>query len=506
VPLYKDYGGYPGNATFEGVRVSYGDDLAELATDEKFFYANRTSTNPPAPGRLAQVAGYGSSPIVDYPGQGAYFLDRLEPGVWRLEVMPDAIWVRDPFEKPNPDKQVSVIAWNEWPMRINLPDLGAGFKAVGLNDGNGFNGNAEGSTLSVRPGAYLLTRAGVTTRWRPQDRWENITLKEFVAPAASVDRTYVIHKPVVEAPAGEPLRVTAAIVSPDPVEKVELVAYLPQRPSVTDQRVPPGKRVQPGGGPPDGRNLQTFEMSRTAGFGYSAEIPGMLLRPGTLRYHIAVKGPRGYESFPSAMEGRPTDWDFYGDPWTARVVPAGAPILLFDAVADAPRITADHRGVRYDIVPADRPGASAMAVLVADLELGEHDHSLRFYFKDRINGRGPDLALAAKIVLFGKSATDKPCALQLALVTADGVAYGGTVTVPPRYGALELPISGLRKVRSPNIPHGYPVFIPFWSSVGGDIPLEMNRAESVLVSIGPGIPPAEYGDVHGVDIERIWLE
>jgi hypothetical protein len=34
----------------------------------------------------------------------------------------------------------------------------------------------------------------------------------------------------------------------------------------------------------------------------------------------------------------------------------------------------------------------------------------------------------------------------------------------------------------------------------------MNRAESVLVSIGPGIPPAEYGDVHGVDIERIWLE
>jgi hypothetical protein len=506
VPLYKDYGGYPGNATFEGVRVSYGDDLAELATDEKFFYANRTSTNPPAPGRLAQVAGYGSSPIVDYPGQGAYFLDRLEPGVWRLEVMPDAIWVRDPFEKPNPDKQVSVIAWNEWPMRINLPDLGAGFKAVGLNDGNGFNGNAEGSTLSVRPGAYLLTRAGVTTRWRPQDRWENITLKEFVAPAASVDRTYVIHKPVVEAPAGEPLRVTAAIVSPDPVEKVELVAYLPQRPSVTDQRVPPGKRVQPGGGPPDGRNLQTFEMSRTAGFGYSAEIPGMLLRPGTLRYHIAVKGPRGYESFPSAMEGRPTDWDFYGDPWTARVVPAGAPILLFDAVADAPRITADHRGVRYDIVPADRPGASAMAVLVADLELGEHDHSLRFYFKDRINGRGPDLALAAKIVLFGKSATDKPCALQLALVTADGFAYGGTVTVPPRYGALELPISGLRKVRSPNIPHGYPVFIPFWSSVGGDIPLEMNRAESVLVSIGPGIPPAEYGDVHGVDIERIWLE
>jgi len=206
------------------------------------------------------------------------------------------------------------------------------------------------------------------------------------------------------------------------------------------------------------------------------------------------------------MDGLPTDWDFYGEPWTARIVPAGAPILLFSAASDSASVTGDHRGVRYGIVPSERPGTSAMAVMVGDLELGEHDHSFRFYFKDRINGRGPGLGSASRLVLFGKSATDKPCPLQLALVTAEGIAYGGMVNVRPEFGTCEIPVSALRKVRSPNLPHGYPVFIHFWSSVSADIPLDMNRAESVLVSIGPGIPASEYGTVHGVDVGRIWLE
>ena len=506
VPLYRDYGEYPANTSFEQVRVSYREDLAELATHTKFLYTNRTSTKPPSPERLEHVAGYASSPVVDYPGQGAYFLDRLEPGVWRLEVMPDAVWIRDPFEKASPRKPVSIIAWNEWPMRIELPDLGADFDAAGLNDGNGFRGRARDATLGVRPGAYLLTRRGADAKWNREDRWGNIAIKEFVAPAASIDRTYVVHRPIVEAQAGASLRLTATVASPGPVEKVEIVAYLPQAPRVSDQRVPPGARVQPGGSPPDARRLQTIAMSPTSGFEYSAEIPGALLRPGTLRYHIAVLGPAGAATFPSGLAGLPTDWDFYGEPWSARIVPAGAPILLFDAAQDAAAVTADHRAVGYDIVPSERPGTSAMEVLVGDLAIGEHDHSFRFFFRDRINGRAPDLHSATRLVLFGRSATAKPCPVQLALVNDDGIAYGGIVTLAPEFGACALAVSALRQVRSPNLPHGYPVFLHYWSSPGARVPLDMSRAESVLVSIGPGIPPGDYGDVHGVDVERIWLE
>ncbi len=512
IPLFKDYGEYPGNTSFAGVRVSYPDDLAELVTEEKYFYTNRTATKPPAPERLAHVAGYSSSPVVDYPGQGAYFLDRLDAGVWRLEVMPDAIWVRDPFEKPNPHKQVARIAWNKWPMRIDLPDLGANFHATGLNDGNDFSGQAADRTLLVHPGIYLLTREGVTSKWNRYDKWENITLREFVAPPASIDQTYVLHEPFVEATSAENLRLTATIVSPDPIEDVEVVAYLPGRSVDYDERVQPGQRNQPGRGNTPGpgavydRGARKFPMVRVSGFQYAAEIPGDQLRPGTLRYHIVVKGPTGYVTFPSGLAGQPTDWDFYGTGWQSRIVPPGAPILLFDAAVDTAKITADHRDVLPEIVPSDRPGTSAMALVATDLAESEHDFSFRFFFKEKINGRTSKLGNAAKVVLYGRSSTDKPCPLQLALITSDGIAYGGMMTVQPVNGTYAVSINALHKVRSPNIPHGYPVFLHFWSSTNADIPLDMNRVESVLVSLGPGMPANQYAGTHGVNIERIWLE
>ena len=52
VPLYHDYGGYPANAAFSGVRISYSEDLAELATDQKFYYTNHTTPRPPVPESL----------------------------------------------------------------------------------------------------------------------------------------------------------------------------------------------------------------------------------------------------------------------------------------------------------------------------------------------------------------------------------------------------------------------------------------------------------------------
>jgi len=511
VPRTKDYGPYPGNTRFAGVRVSYADDLAEFVSDDKFVYSASTQSRPPTPRKLTELAGYGNSPLVQYPGAGAYFLDRLEPGVWRLEVMPDAVWVRDPFEKPSPKKIVARIAWNSWPMRIDLPDLGAGFSAQGLNDGNPLNGHAEGTTLQVRPGVYLLTREGVITKRTGEEHWNNITLKEFVAPEASIDRTYVLHLPLVEATADHPLRINATVVAPQTPRKVELIVYPP--PIREPPRAPtePAPRVQPGGdnGPGVGRidtgGAQFFEM-QPAGLGYSAEIPADQLRPGTLRYEISVQGADGFETFPAMQSGRPTDWDFYGQGWQTRVVPQGAPVLLFDAATDSNLLTADHRGVNYDRVPSDRPGTSAIELLATDLEEGGHDQSLRFFFKDKINGRTTDVGTATRLTLYGKSMTDKPTPVQLALTTAEGVTYGGSVTVEPHHGSYSVPISALKQVRSPNIPHGYPVFIPFWNSLKVQLPLDLSRAESVLVSIGPGIAASEYQQPHGVQIERIWLD
>lgn len=202
----------------------------------------------------------------------------------------------------------------------------------------------------------------------------------------------------------------------------------------------------------------------------------------------------------------PTDWDFYGSPWEARIVPTSSPILLFDAAKDASLITNQSRERRYAIVPSDQPGSSAIEVVARDLDLGEHDESFRFFFRDKVAYRKSELKAASRIVIYGRSATARPCTLQLAIITDDGIAYGATVAVAPESGRYSVPVNALSKAPSPNIPHGYPVFLHYWSNIKADIPLDMQHAESILISVGPGIPPAKYGDAHGVQIERIWLE
>ena len=108
----------------DGFRVSYTEDLSELNNGKKFYYSNHTNTQPKDASQLVSIAGCGSSPIIHYEGTGAYFMDCLEPGVWRLEVMPDAVVVNDPFAKPSLDKEVVTIAYGAWDMALQIPDLG----------------------------------------------------------------------------------------------------------------------------------------------------------------------------------------------------------------------------------------------------------------------------------------------------------------------------------------------------------------------------------------------
>ncbi|MCU6167598.1 hypothetical protein KWH76_22610, partial [Enterobacter roggenkampii] len=133
VPMYQKYAKYPNDTVFTDFHVSYAQDLSELNSTDKFFYSNNTASSPVMPEQLQSVAGCGSSPIVKYEGTGAYFLDKLENGLWRLEVMPDAVQIEDPFSKPSLKKEVVTIAWNTWAMEVRLPGLGENFTVTAIN-------------------------------------------------------------------------------------------------------------------------------------------------------------------------------------------------------------------------------------------------------------------------------------------------------------------------------------------------------------------------------------
>ena len=82
----ESYGSYPQDTIFgNSFRVSYAEDLSELNNGEKFYYSNQTNTPPKDASKLVSIAGCGSSPIVDYEGTGAYFIDLNKISADKLE-------------------------------------------------------------------------------------------------------------------------------------------------------------------------------------------------------------------------------------------------------------------------------------------------------------------------------------------------------------------------------------------------------------------------------------
>ena len=253
MPMGKTYETYSSDTVFDVFKVSNEEDLAEMCTEEKYMYSNNTNTMPLALDKLKEISGYGSSPIVKYNGKGAYFLDKLEKGVWRLEVMPDAIWVADPFSHPTLNKEVSAIVWNTRCMTVMLPDLGKDYALQGINDGNSVQAFAHNGQVLISPGTYLLIKQNHKSRWKPEDKWKDITLKEFVAPTAT-DNCYLLHQPPGEVTKGKSYSIDVEVISARKPESVKLI--------ITTSAP---------------KQLPSIDFKETSRYGYTALIPAELL-------------------------------------------------------------------------------------------------------------------------------------------------------------------------------------------------------------------------------------
>jgi hypothetical protein len=492
MPAYKDYGSFPANTAFGPFTVSYENDLAVMNTPEKFIYTNSTEIKPVAVDKLIQLAGFGNSAIVRYEGKGAYFLDRLENGVWRLEVMPDAIWIDDPFRRTSPKKEVAVINWSLQPMTVNLSDLGENFSITALNEGNKHTATVNGRSFEIMPGSYLLKKEGVRTKITGDSKWNRITLKEFAAPQTTLKNTVVLHDPVSEITAMKDHIIKATVASPDVVLPVEL--YVSGR----------------------GGRSEFIVMQTNNKYDFTAAIPARLVQEGFLSYHIVVRDKQDkFYTYPSGLEGRPWSWDFYDDkPYTVRVVPPSNPVTLFDAATDSEELL--RQWVRTSALnPLAEPGKAELQINIEKLFTADpenvngekiYDYSSRYFFGKKIAGRASDVATMKKLVFKGHSLNDKECMVQVALVTSDGSAFGGLITLKPGTADYALDLNELKSVRLVTLPRPYPTFLPYYFKGKGSEKLDMKKIESLQISIGPGIPEAELQNRHGIAIEHVRLE
>ena len=489
IPMYKNFGRYPENTNFGNFSVNYQNDLAEYNTKNKFIYTNSTDSKPVSKNELKQIAGFGNSEVVKYEGKGAYFLDKLSKGVWRLEVMPDAIWVDNPFGHNSPKKIVGVVNWATWKMNINLNDLGTNFTIEAINDENNFSPEINETSFSIKPGTYILSKKGISKKWSPNDDWKNNKLNDFFAPKSNVTKTYLKHNPINEVTETSTLEITAQVVAPQTPESVELLIY-------------------------NGFKKEIVKMERN-GYNYSAIVPKEMVTKGFLKYNIIVKEKDKSITFPANLEGEPNEWDFYDkSTYEIRVVPASNPIYLFNAKKDADLLVKEWRNT-FKLVPTKNEDEAEYQMNIEKLFVPDnenlnaapiYDYSFKHFILNKIEGRKADLSSKENIIFYGRALNDKPCKLQIAFVMNDGSSFGKILEIGTEIKAYKLSLKDLKPVKTVTLPRPYPSFLPYYLEHNMNTDFNIENVESIQFSIGPGIPKNQLEENHGIGIISLWLE
>ena len=495
IPRGTDFGDFPTDTVFGDFTVSYLQDLSLYNSPQKFYHSNKTGINPKDIKNLKNIAGVGSSPVVDYHGTGAYFLDEIKPDLWRLEVMPDVAITSDPFEKPSLKKEIAKIFYAERPISINLPSLGKNYYYDAINPGNHHSGEAKDETFNVYPGVYLLSSnhdlivKTVASGEIAKEGWN-----KYVAPESNQSNSVVLHNPAHYIDANGDLVIEAEIIGSEVPESVTLY---PDYISFWN----------------DENNL--IPLKKGEGNKYSAVIPRNELGYGdTFRYNIVVSENGSNFTWPQNYEGTPLDWDFTDyEYYVSNKLSAGQPIVLL-APSENDRnleVTMIPEAWNFRFHPSLKSPAGKNEYLLSSLPENDGKLIISRYVGEELAG-SPYLGEKKYVVVKGASTLANEGA-SIGFTTNNGASYRAVLTpdflseVPSKLhednkeGAVfKVPLAELVQGETNILPTIYPSFLPREVNVKK---MPFNPLDIEFVEF---MYPTLKGREIQSSIEGIWLE
>ncbi len=497
LPRMRDYGPYPGNTRFGDFRISADPDLAELVALDAFLHAGSTRSVPPDLASLQRVAGYGSSPLVGYEGEGVYFLDRVREGIWRLEVYPDAVPVRDPFELAAPDKIVTRANTRTRHMYRKLPDLGGSFSVQPVAEGTFRMTTAAGGRFEVRPGVYVLSAGG------PVD-FESLPGR--VGPLGFAE----YHGPPLERlpPSVVPLLRTAYLAGRDAEVRARIAD------SVAPDSVVLFLRAA--AAPDYGR----FPMVHAAGYEYAAILPGDSLEEGPHELAIAIFREGSATTFPGGGSRTPDDWNFQrgvGAAWPLEVVSPRTALRLFDPASDAGRLAftrigdAGRRGL-YRLGVSEHTGHTVFRFPLPVDSAGRSpaDYAASLVVADRVRARDSTIAGASALRLRVRGLGPRQV-LHVTLMEDDGTSWSVPLEVDSTWTEPAIPLASFRPARGVKLPQGFPGEWNYWVGPaegrgGAGDRLRPEHLERLQLSLRRDDAGTARTDGYGVEVEWVRIE
>jgi hypothetical protein len=433
--------------------------------------------------------------VVAYEGEGIYFLDQVRPGLWRLELYPDAVPVRDPFEPPSPDRIVTRAICRAWPMRLDLPDLGSSFTVQPVTAGNPRTERAVAGRVTVAPGVYVLSAAGPVDVATLPTHLGHLGFAEYHPPP-----------PDTLPPSVVPLFPAALLAGGDAELRARVVDGTPPDSAVLF--------IKPRTGP----SYRGYPMRPVVAYEYAAAVPATTLREGPHDLVITIFRGDSSVTFPGGRRQKPTAWNYSGrESWTVEVVGPRTPLRLFDPASDAELLSfsrigdAGRRGL-FHLGLSEVTGRPVFrfALPVDSSGWGPPDYTASLVIASEIRARQGTIAgaKAVRLRLRGLGPRQK---LHLTLMEDDGTSWIAALPVDSTWSEPSLPLSAFVIGRGVLLPQGFPGEWNYWVGPAegrgnrADRP-RLEHLERLQLSLrredGVVISPERYG----VEVEWVTLE
>ncbi len=434
---------------FSPFRVNALRDLSEFVTKDRYYYTNDPMTPPPDVSALRHVWGCGTSCVVASTGNGAYFLDRVSSGVWRLQLYPSIFTVADPYTG-TPDVKEVVLA-KPATLTLHLPDLGDAWVATPLTGSTPVTGH----TLSF--GDYVLTAHAPTAAQLATARAAD--LPPFHAPVPEASTPHVRARVPVQWSTREPFPISLQSAG------VKTVTAHFERVGTPMMLNRPLENV-------GGLSPVSLKMPALAAGNWQVSFTACGENGTTVRY--PAKG--GTDGFPVNICEKASAWEFF-------------------TVAEALKGRVHGVWGRMSSVQNEK-GAPAFRLNVDKFLKENSATSLRLDVDGAAFAQHfPQGAASHTLVLHARSGEVRTDKLEVVLVLSNGQPWGTNVELTPEWRDIRIPLDSLRYFAHWHAP-----------SISATDKPDIARLQAVNFCFGRWLYPATYTQSHSIEISSLHVE
>ncbi|QQS36994.1 MAG: cellulase family glycosylhydrolase [Ignavibacteriales bacterium] len=464
----------------ENVFFDYENDLSVLNTSDKLYYSNSTNEQPIDVQQLKHIAGYGNSKVVKYDGRGTYFLDKIKDGLWKLELYPDAIWLRDPFGRNGLDEPAAKLIWKSHEMKISLPDLNPDFKVYSIEN-KSYSANEQ--TVMIEPGVYFITN---DKKLSVDDIDESYTDFNFIKKYGEYIKDF--HSTEIK-------NISPSSFDENEVKKISVEVYSP----VEVQTFIYIKRTT-------WRGYQKFDMKKVNDFVYEFELPAELSSNGKLQYFICVNNGKDVLTFPGKLKHSPDYWSFDAkESYELSIFPASNKVLLFDPSSDNENIISpniwryvDHR-LDYTF---DDNNESEFNIDIRRVREKFPELAIQFYVGEHLKNYSPDSIDELELEI--KKSVDGPDTISVRIIYNNTNGFERKIALNNKYQKVLIPLKKPEEFKYALLPRPYPTFLPYWYDSKPTTQSENLKPESIQIVIPlPGTNGEQEN--YSIKIKNIYL-